>query len=327
MEKRLVLVFFSVIIALTLVGGLAGCDSEQKDDAHAVDTSGVRESDITRFENGYRFDKNGWIYIHIDGEPFERGRQHGYLIAAELKEIKSSLEYLTMQDTGMEWSFFVQSAEQMFVPMMDQEMLDEIKGIAAGAQEAGTEITWQEVLAYNGYEELTDYWWPNEQQKVYGTLPTQVDHDHCSAFIAAGDATADGKPVIGHNSWNNFEVGQFMNEVIDIVPADGHRIVMQTQPGYIHSMADFFVTDAGLAGTETTIGGFDVYAAGEAPEFYRIRMAMQYSSNLDEFVTYMREHNDGGYANTWLIADINTNEIMQFEQVSTATEFVRFSAK
>lgn len=339
MNKRLLAFIMMTLMALvlTLMALIStGCEFDQRYDPadNMTDSSRVSEADITRFEKGYRFDKNGWIYIHIEGEPFERGRQHGYLAANELKDIKRSLEYLTMQDTGMDWSYFVQTAEAMFVPMIDAEMLDEIKGIAAGAREAGTDITWQEILAYNGYEELTDYWWPNEQQRVYGTLPTQVDHDHCSAFIAVGDATSDGKPVIAHNSWNNFEVGQFMNEIIDIVPINGHRIVMQTQPGYIHSMADFFVTDAGLAGTETTIGGFEVYAAGEAPEFYRIRMAMQYSDNFDDFVKYMRDHNDGGYANTWLMADNNTNQIMQFEQglkfdnvqIKTNGFFVGFNA-
>ena len=36
-----------------------------------------------------------------------------------------------------------------------------MKGIADGATAAGTPMTWQEVLAWNGYEELTDYWWPD----------------------------------------------------------------------------------------------------------------------------------------------------------------------
>ena len=40
-----------------------------------------------------------------------------------------------------------------------------MQGIADGAQAAGTEITWQEVLTWNGYEELTGYWWPNESRR------------------------------------------------------------------------------------------------------------------------------------------------------------------
>ena len=30
---------------------------------------------------GYRFDKDGWYYVHIEGTPFERGFQNGYLMA------------------------------------------------------------------------------------------------------------------------------------------------------------------------------------------------------------------------------------------------------
>src|SRR2546421_93009 len=44
--------------------------------------------------------------------------------------------------------------------------------------------------------------------------------------------------------------------IADIAPAKGHRILMQTQPGWVHSGTDFFISDAGLVGSETTIGGF-----------------------------------------------------------------------
>ena len=43
---------------------------------------------------GYRFNRNGWIYVHIEGDPHGRGYQHGNLVAPELKEILGSLKYL-----------------------------------------------------------------------------------------------------------------------------------------------------------------------------------------------------------------------------------------
>ena len=64
-----------------------------------------------------------------------------------------------------------------------------------------------------------------------------------------------------------FEQGQFLKVILDLEPAEGHCIFMQSIPGYIHSMADFFVTGAGIMGTETTIGGFGEYDLDEAPEF------------------------------------------------------------
>jgi len=263
----------------------------------------------TRWGKGYRFDRDGWVYVHIEGEPHERGYQHGYLVAPELHEILRSLRYLTYWNTGKEWEFFVEAAVKLFVDKMDQEFLDEMKGIADGAEAAGVDVTWQEILAWNGYEEITDYWWPNEQEGKFGSS----ENDHCSAFIATGSATEGGKVVMAHNSWNAFEFGQFANLILDIKPAAGHRMFMQADPGFIESFSDFFVTDAGLMGTETTIGGFSDYDPNETPEFVRVRRAMQYADSLDELVDLMKKRNDGGYANSWLLGDANTGEVMRFE--------------
>jgi predicted secreted protein len=261
------------------------------------------------YEQGYRFESNGWIYLHIEGDAYDRGFQHGYLLAPEIEQILTNTKALTYWNTGMEWDFFVEHAVEMFVPWADEELLQEIKGIAAGAKDAGVDVTWEDILTWNGYEELTGYWWPNEEAGKYA----QADQDHCSAFIATGSMTKDGGVVMAHNSWDTFTDGQNMNVILDIAPTEGNRIIMQSVPGYIDSMTDFFVTSAGIMGTETTIGGYSDYAPNEAPEFFRVRKAMQYAQTLDDFVEIMQKENDGGYANSWLLADTNSGEIMRFE--------------
>jgi hypothetical protein len=261
---------------------------------------------------GYRFDRDGWIYVHIEGQPHERGYQYGYLVAPELAEILHNTKDLTYLETGMPWEFFVDQAEKQFVQYLDDELLEEIKGIADGAKAAGTQVTWQEILTWNGFEELTDYWWPNQMSKWYENY-TPPDNDHCSAFIATGSYTRDGEVVMGHNSWMPFVHGQYLNEILDLQPAEGHRMFMQSAPGFICSFTDFFVTDAGLMGTETTMGGYSQYDPDEVPEFVRVRKAMQYADTLDEWVEAMKKQNNGGYANSWLLADRNTGEIMRFE--------------
>jgi len=270
-------------------------------------------SEITRYGKGYRFDSNGWIYVHIEGDPHDRGFQHGYLTAKELGEILRSLKDLTLIENGEGWDYFVAAAEKVLVPGIPPEYLDEMKGVAEGAQAAGVNITWQEVVAWNGYEELTGYWFPNEEAGTLqkgGTRRT----GGCSAFIATGSYTQDGKVVMAHTTWDLYQWGQFFNEILDIQPSSGHRMFMQSAPGYIDSFTDFFVTDAGMMGTETTIGGFDSYALGGIPEFVRIRKAMQYADSLDQMVENMETGNNGGYANSWLFADKNSNEIMLYEQ-------------
>lgn len=310
MPRRSLACLLSVFLLCTALVAPLGC-TPQTGSQRAPEAVRESKSKVTRYKDSYRFTQNGWIYVHIEGDPYERGFQHGYLVAPELKQILRSCRYLTYFNTGMKWEFFVESAQKLWAKKIDKEFIDEMKGIAAGARAAGTDISWQEVLAWNGYEELTDYWWPTVMDQVYAS--DGDNKEHCSAFIATGSWTKDGKIVVAHNSWNQFEMGQFSNVILDIKPGRGRSMFMQAAPGYIDSFADFFVTDAGILGTETTIGGFSKYDSSKAPEFFRVRKAMQYASTLDEFVTIMRRQNNGGYANSWLLADLNTNEIMRFE--------------
>lgn len=201
--------------------------------------------EIVEYGGGFRFDKNGWVYLHIDGEPYERGVQHGYLMAPELEELLRSLEYLAYWSTGTKWEFFVKAADDLFTDHVDEELLLELRGIADGAQAAGVDITWEEVMAWNGYEELTDYWRPNEKEGKL-SAGSSVDNDRCGAFVATGTATRDGKIVMAHNSFGRFEFEQFKNMILDVEPAEGHRMFMQAAPGFIDSGTDFGVTDTGL---------------------------------------------------------------------------------
>jgi len=44
-----------------------------------------------------------------------------------------------------------------------------------------------------------------------------------------------------------------------------------------------------------------------------MRTATQYASNIDEWCDIIKTGNNGGYANAWLIGDVNTNEIARLE--------------
>jgi hypothetical protein len=88
--------------------------------------------------------------------------------------------------------------------------------------------------------------------------------------------------------------------------------MMQTSPCWIWSGTDFFITTAGIIGTETTIGGFQPYEK-KLPIGYRIRTAMQYASSIDGYISFLVNGNSGDYANSWLFGDIKTNEIARLE--------------
>jgi hypothetical protein len=88
---------------------------------------------------------------------------------------------------------------------------------------------------------------------------------------------------------------------------------MDGMPGLIHSGDDFGVNAAGIIITETTISNFSGFDPGGVPEFVRARKAMQYAASIDDFARIMKEGNNGGYANNWLVADRKSNEIASLE--------------
>jgi hypothetical protein len=124
--------------------------------------------------------------------------------------------------------------------------------------------------------------------------------------------TANRGIVLAHNTMNQYPEASF-NVIFDILPSRGHRILWQTLPGWVHSGPDFFITDAGLVGPETTIAGFNGFDEKQIPEFVRMRRATQDASSIDQWVEIMKRGNNGGYANAWLIGDTNKNEIVRLE--------------
>jgi len=258
-----------------------------------------------------RHEKAGWIYLHIEGSPEERGFQNGYLMTNDIEESLRMLKVKWEYQSAMSWAYYLKKTGEILTPHVDAEDLAEINGIVEGMDAAGDSTTTDEIVGLNGYMELMDYWWPKvaDSLRISSPKPTQ---EACSSFIATGSMTADGKIVLGHNTMGDYEE-PFCNVIIDIKPDSGHRILMQSFPGFIHSGTDFFITDAGLVGSETTIGSFSGFDPNAVPEFCRMRHATQYANSIDGWSKMMEQGNNGGYANAWLIGDIKTNEIARLE--------------
>lgn len=260
-----------------------------------------------------RHERAGWTYLHVEGEPRECGFQHGYLMAREIADCFRIVKFDWKQQNGMEWSWLVENTKPFIQPAIDKENRAELSGIVEGMNAAGVPITYDDLVTYNAEIELESYWWPVAQKTMTDNADfVRKPRQSCSSFIATGRMTADGGVVLGHNTMGDY-IEAFANVIIDIKPAHGHRILMQTQPGWIHSGTDFFITDAGLVGSETTIGGFEHFSEKGIPEFTRMRRAIQDASNIDEWCAIMKKGNNGGYANSWLVGDVNTGEIARLE--------------
>ncbi|MGA9882197.1 MAG: C45 family peptidase [Candidatus Acidiferrales bacterium] len=263
---------------------------------------------------GYRFERGGWIYVHLEGSPHDIGVQHGYLLAPEIADAYGMVRLELTHNTERDWDFFRRAAQQMLWPKIDPEYQQELQGIVDGLNDHGVKLDLWDIVAMNAFSELPDYYvpWLNKQTNAE-TRPSLVPMGHCSAFVATGSWTKDHQIVMAHNNWTSYIEGARWRIIFDIVPQHGYRILMDGFPGVITSDDDFGVNSAGLMITETTIAGFHGWDPNGKPEFVRARKAMQYASSIDDYVKIMLDGNNGGYANDWLLGDRKTGEIARFE--------------
>ena len=302
-----------------------------------------RERQILR--KAHRVDRDGWIYVRTSGGASERGFQHGYLLAHELREAIAHLRFLILRDTGVPFSWFAKNAQALFDEPLRSNLggrlgddsgariMQELEGIVAGANRhrgpRDVELTLADLLGWNGYPELICQWFPAVMQgslKPAIPIPASASpiapdvrthahhhfHHSCSGFVATGKWTADGGVVAAQTTWQRFANGDAYNVIADVNPEAGHRMVMQSVPGYVNSSTDFGVTGAGLAVAETSING-QGFSPDGLPEFFRSRRASQHATDIRSWRELFRTGNNGGYTNSWLLADANTGEIACYE--------------
>src|SRR5215475_10396832 len=267
-----------------------------------------------RLEKAYRFQQGGWTYVHLEGSPADVGYQHGYLLAAEIQDAFEAIRLFDTHQSQRDWEFFRTIAQQMLWTHIDAEYQQELQGISDGLKAHGVGLDVWDIVALNAFEEVPDYYlpWLSKQNKS-AQAPNLKAPGNCSAFIATGSMTKDHKIVIAHNNWTSYLAGERWVIIFDIQPEHGNRILMDGFPGVITSDDDFGVNSAGMMITETTITQFEGWDPKGKPEFMRSRKALQYANSIDDYVRIIKEGNNGGYANDWLIGDRKTGEIAYLE--------------
>ena len=279
----------------------------------ATATQAAAASD-PRLQKAYRFQQGGWTYVHLEGSPADIGFQHGYLLAPEIADAFEAVKLYDMHLTERPWEFFRTTAREQLWSHIDVEYEQELQGIAEGLKAHGVDLDVYDIVALNAFEEVPDYYvpWLNKQQKT-ANAPKLKAPGNCSAFIATGSMTKGHRIVIAHSNWTSYLAGERWVMIFDILPEHGNRILMDGFPGVITSDDDFGVNSAGIMITETTITQFEGWDPNGKPEFMRSRKALQYANSIDDYVRIVKEGNNGGYANDWLIGDRKTGEIAYLE--------------
>ena len=98
-------------------------------------------------------EKNGWTFVHLEGQPAEIGYQHGYLLAAEIEDMLKVTVLEQTHDQKKDWQFFRDAARTMMWPHIEQDYREELQGIVEGANAKGVKLDLWDVVALNGAEE------------------------------------------------------------------------------------------------------------------------------------------------------------------------------
>jgi hypothetical protein len=323
------------------LGGKAWFEGVSLDEISSQDEWPAREA-VQTFGPAYRYPAAGWIYLHIEGKPYDRGYQHGFLMAREIPEyLESCAHDLGGKADAHIWDQYRTSANALFLRGFDREILEEMRGIADGANANGAK--WLErkldlidIVVANTTVEMGELRWALNMTPTgleglrfdppgYAKQPKKdAATDHCSAFAATGPATRDGKMIVGHVTWWPQTLAEQTNVMLDIKPDTGHRMLIQSYPGGIESGTDWYQNDAGMVLTETTIEQTPFNIEG-TPVAFRARRAIQYGGNVDEVVRELGTRNNGLYTNEWIIGDGKNNEIAMYELGTNHTRLWRSS--
>ncbi len=284
---------------------------------------------VQTFGSGYRYTQKGWTVVHIEGAPYERGVQHGRLLAPEIAEyircLSASSDYKSPAEA---WSHMRQLTSFLMLRHYPEELRKEMQGIADGATSAGARVEGRsldvvDIAAINAANEIDlmgdamkatptgmeGFRPPQEKGSPKKSQPSKPGRPtRCSAFAANGVATPDGKIVIGHITMYDLYQANYYNVWMDVTPEEGHRFMMQTNPGGVHSGMDFIVNDCGLVLCETTIQQTACDPAG-VPLAARIRKASQYAENIESAADILSMGGNGLSSTEWILADTKRNEI------------------
>ncbi|EFC45509.1 predicted protein [Naegleria gruberi] len=132
----------------------------------------------------------------------------------------------------------------------------------------------------------------------------------CSAFVKLSHDRSN--VFLTHATWDTFQnmLRIFKHYRINFKNVPAKLVSFSSSPGWLVSVDDFYITDAGLVITETSNNIFNLTLYNKVvPEtlFYWIRniVANRLATSGKEWTQLFAKYNSGTYNNQWIVLDIN----------------------
>ena len=192
-----------------------------------------------RHGKGYLELRSSMPVLHVQGSPYERGFQHGYLLHGRIESTvskglssASAVCAMAIGDTISEGFRRLRLGMEEAKKYIPQEFFEEIRGMSDALTVRGSRLDFDDMLTWNlMYDSWCFYAHPG-----FGDPAANYHSDTigCSSFSAWGKATEDGAMVFGKNMDNLDLPGIPEGRLLVICdPSEGFGHVNITQAGML----------------------------------------------------------------------------------------------
>ena len=251
-------------------------------------------NEIDLLNGGWLEDQDGVKILHLNGSNYEMGFQHGLLLKEEVRQnIRAFLNY---SNISFDYLLDIWDIMKDYVP---QEYIDEIQGIADGA-----EVSFEEIVAAN--------------------MVIIVGDMGCFGISAWGNATKDGKLYHTRSFDQPFTIkdpitGKFAHENYVLIvrnPDNGYASLCPSVAGTMHGGGGF--NDQGIAIGQQVCWSKD-YTLKGTPGQFRVQMVLDHASNATDAINILSTNRDLGW--NFIVSDSKTSIGFAVETTANYTYF------
>jgi len=231
--------------------------------------------------------KHIFPHIRVSGSPSERGKQYGLNAAALIQKnitvYSAYFDYIAGWDwtQAREYALTFEAVIQNYRPIF----IDEMFGIAAGAQTAGHSITYEDILALN------------VRTEILNAAIARLSAGECTAFAVLPLRMENGHMLIGQN-WDWVTAVAETVIVLEVEADDVPNCVTVVEAGLL---AKAGMNAAGIGLTTNALHcDLDKNAEPGVP-YHAILRAILESQNFSQAVGAITSHKRGSSAN-YLVA-------------------------